>query len=161
MIRQLIAVITGFIITMYFLITVPAVHAGGTKAEAEAIVKHALAYIKTNGVDKSIEMFNKKDSEFVKGELYIFMFRVSDKPGARVVTLSHPVNPGLVGKDLYELKDPDGKQFMAEMAKKAMKDKGGWVHYKWSNPETKKIGEKSSYVMPAGPDIFVGCGIYK
>jgi signal transduction histidine kinase len=50
---------------------------------------------------------------------------------------------------------------MAEMSKKAMEDKGGWVDYKWINPETKKIGDKSSYVLPVSADVFVGCGIYK
>jgi cytochrome c len=36
----------------------------------------------------------------------------------------------------------------------------GWVDYSWTNPETKKIQAKSSYVAKAG-EIFVGCGIYK
>ncbi len=143
------------------LVSVSSAVAGGSAAEAEALVKKALAYVKANGVDKSVTLFNAKESEYVKGDLYVFMFRVSSKAGARVVTLAHPANPGLVGKDLYDLKDPDGRQFMAEMAKKAMEEKGGWVNYKWSHPQTKKIGEKSSYVLPAGPDIFVGCGIYK
>lgn len=143
------------------LITAPYTQAAGTAAEAEAIVKKAVAYVKANGVDKSIPVFNNKEGEFVKGDLYVFMFRVSDKQGSRVVTLAHSANPGLIGKDLYELKDPNGKQFMAEMSKKAMKEKGGWVDYKWSHPETKKIGDKSSYVLPAGSDVFVGCGIYK
>ncbi|MFA6010653.1 MAG: cache domain-containing protein [Desulfobacteraceae bacterium] len=153
------------IVVMFTLIasfvTAPFAQAGGTAPEAEAIVKKALAYVKANGVDKAIPVFNKKDGEYVKGDMYVFMFRVSDKQGARVVTLAHPANPGLIGKDLYDLKDPDGKQFMAEMTKKAMQEKGGWVHYKWSHPQTKKIGEKSSYVLPAGPDVFIGCGIYK
>jgi len=135
--------------------------AAGSAAEAEMLVKKAVEFVKANGVDKAVEAFNKKDGEFVKDDLYVFMFRVSDKPGARVVTLAHPVNPGLIGKDLYDLKDPSGNQFMAAMAQKAMKENGGWVDYKWSHPQTKKIGSKSSFSLPAGPDIFVGCGIYK
>jgi signal transduction histidine kinase len=136
-------------------------NAAGTAAQAEELVNKAVEYVKANGVDKAIEAFNRKDGEFVQGDLYVFMFRVSEKEGARVVTLAHPINPGLLGKDLYDLKDPSGNQFMAAMAKKAMKENGGWVDYKWSHPETKKIGNKSSYALPAGPDILVGCGIYK
>jgi signal transduction histidine kinase len=152
----------SLLLTVFFtFVTITAAHAGGTAEEAEAIVHKALAYVKTNGVDKAVETFNQKESEYVKGDLYVFMFRVSETPGARVVTLAHPANPGLVGKDLYELKDPNGYQFMAAMAKKAMEDQGGWVDYKWSNPITRKIGEKGSFVLPAGPDVFVGCGIYK
>jgi signal transduction histidine kinase len=140
---------------------VPDSYAGGTAKEAEEIVKKAVEYVKANGVEKAVEAFNKKESEFIKGELYIFMFKVSDKEGARIVTLAHPINPGLVGKDLHDLKDPSGNQFMVAMAKKAMKENGGWVDYKWSHPQTKKIGEKSTYCLPTGPDTFVGCGIYK
>ncbi len=150
----LVAVSIGFV-------TVPNAYAAGTAAEAEGLVKKAVQYVKDNGVAKAIEALNKKDGEFVKGDLYVFMFRVSDKEGARVVTLAHAVNPGLIGKDLYDLKDPNGKQFMAAMAVKAMKENGGWTDYKWSHPITKKVGNKSSYALPAGPDIFVGCGIYK
>ena len=139
----------------------PYIYAAGTAAEAEALVKKAVAYVKDNGVDKTIEALNKKDGEFVTGDLYVFMFRVSNREGARIVTLAHAANPGLIGKDLYDLKDPNGKQFMVAMAEKAMKEKGGWTDYKWSNPVTKKVGNKSSYALPVGPDIFVGCGIYK
>jgi hypothetical protein len=36
----------------------------------------------------------------------------------------------------------------------------GWVDYKWPNPITNKIEDKSSYVEKMG-DYFVGVGIYK
>ena len=36
----------------------------------------------------------------------------------------------------------------------------GWVNYKWPNPLTNKIEDKSSYVEKMG-DYFVGVGIYK
>ena len=62
---------------------------------------------------------------------------------------------------LYLLKDPEGTQFMALMAKKAMEEKGGWVDYKWTHPLTKKIGNKSSYALPVTDDVFVGCGVYR
>ncbi len=153
-IMVIIAIFVGFSM-------VPAAYAGGTAAEAEALVHKAVAYVKTSGVDKAIVAFNNKQGEFVQGDLYVFMFRVSDQNGARVVTLAHSANPGLIGKDLFDLKDPNGTQFMAAMAQKAMKEGGGWTDYKWSHPLTKKIGDKSSFALPAGPDVFVGCGIYK
>ena len=158
---KIIATIMVLMVFSIGFVAVSHTYAAGTAAEAEELVKKAVIFVKANGVAKAIETLNKKDSEFVKDDLYVFMFRVSDKEGARVVTLAHAVNPGLIGKDLYDLKDPNGVQFMAAMAVKAMKENGGWVDYKWSHPQTKKIGNKSSYALPAGPDIFVGCGIYK
>ena len=130
------------------------VSAGGSADEAKALVVKAVEFYKANGKDKAIAAFNDPKGEFVKGELYIFLF---DKD---CNTLAHGANPKLVGKNIGELKDADGKFFMKEMAALAAKG-GGWMDYKWSNPVTKKIQAKSSYVLPLEGGLFVGCGIYK
>jgi len=140
-----------------FLITVFMVHyagAAGTADEAKALVDKAVEYFKANGKDKAIAAFNDPKGEFVKGDLYIFLF------DADCNTLAHGANPKLVGKNIGEMKDADGKLFMKEMAALAQKG-GGWLDYKWTNPETKKVQDKSSYVMPLEGGLFVGCGIYK
>lgn len=140
-----------------FLITVCMANyvlAKGTAEEAKALVGKAVAYFKANGKDKAITAFNDPKGEFVKGDLYIFLF------DADCLTLAHGANPKLVGKNIGELKDADGKYFMKEMAALAKKG-GGWIDYKWTNPETKKIQDKSSYVLPLEGGLFVGCGIYK
>ena len=36
----------------------------------------------------------------------------------------------------------------------------GWVDYKWPNPITDKIEDKSSYIEKMG-DYFVGVGVYR
>jgi signal transduction histidine kinase len=139
----------------------PGIGMAGNIEDTEHLVQKAVEYVKANGVENAIKAFNNKEGEFVNGELYVFMFQVSPKEGSRVVCIAHPINQGLIGKDLYNLKDPNGTQFMAAMAKKAIEEKGGWVDYKWTHPITKKIGDKSSYALPVTEDIFVGCGIYK
>jgi cytochrome c len=131
------------------------VWAGGTAAEAEAMVQKGLDFIKANGKDKALEAFSNPAGEFVKGDLYLF---IVDDQG---MTLAHGGNPKLVGKNMAELKDADGKLFI-----KAMMDLshtgGGWVDYKWTNPETKKVQDKSTFVKPIeGMGAFLGCGIYK
>ena len=129
--------------------------AGNTPAEAEAMVKKTLDFYKANGLEKTVAAMNDPHGEFKQGELYSFLFDLD------LNTLGHPANPKLVGKNIADLKDAEGKSFMKEMAVKA-KAGGGWVDYKWSNPETKKIQDKSSYIMPIeGTNLFVGCGIYK
>jgi cytochrome c len=41
------------------------------------------------------------------------------------------------------------------------KTKGtGWSDYKWANPVTKKIDDKTTYFMKVD-DVVLGCGIYK
>ena len=129
--------------------------AAGTADEAQALVKKAVELIKTGGKDKAFAAFNDPKGEFVKGDLYIF---IVDYTG---LTLAHGGNAKLIGKNMMELKDADGKEFMKECIATSKKG-GGWVDYKWTNPETKKVQDKSSYVMPAeGHEFLVGCGIYK
>jgi len=126
----------------------------GTAAEAEAMVKKAVAYIKANGPEKAYEEFTNGKS-FKDRDLYIIVYDLNGK------NLAQGANPKLVGKDLIGLKDPDGKpliQMFVDLAKTKGK---GWVEgYKFLNPTTQKIEGKAMYLERVG-DTLVGCGIYK
>jgi cytochrome c len=126
----------------------------GTAAEAEAMVKKAIAYIKANGPDKAYEEFTNGKS-FKDRDLYIIVYDLNGK------NLAQGANPKLVGKDLIGLKDADGKPLI-KMFVDLAKDKGkGWVEgYKFLNPVTQKIEGKAMYLERVG-DTLVGCGIYK
>ncbi len=146
---------TVFLALALVLAAVPVMAQGNTPADAEAMVKKAIEFYKANGKEKTIAAINDPNGDFKKGELYAFIFDFD------MNCLAHPANPKLVGKNLADLQDPEGKLFMKEMTEKA-KSGGGWSDYKWSNPETKKIQDKSSYVLPvAGENLYIGCGIYK
>ena len=126
----------------------------GTAAEAEAMVKKAVAYIKANGPEKAYEEFTNGKS-FKDRDLYIIVYDLNGK------NLAQGANPKLVGKDLMGLKDPDGKpliQMFVDLAKTKGK---GWVEgYKFLNPVSQKIEGKSMYLERVG-ETLVGCGIYK
>jgi len=126
----------------------------GSAAEAEAMVKKAAAYIKANGADKAYEEFTHGKS-FKDRDLYIIVYDLNGK------NLAQGANPKLVGKDLINLKDPDGKpliQMFVELAKTKGK---GWIEgYKFLNPVSQKIEGKAMYLERVG-DTLVGCGIYK
>ncbi len=126
----------------------------GTAAEAEAMVKKAVAFIKTNGTEKAYEEFTHGKG-FKDRDLYIIVYDLNGK------NLAQGANPKLVGKDLIGLKDPDGKpliQMFVDLAKSKGK---GWVEgYKFLNPVTQKIEGKAMYLERVG-DTLVGCGIYK
>jgi cytochrome c len=129
--------------------------AAGSAEDAQALVEKAVAYVKANGKDKGVAAFNDPKGEFVKGDLYIFMFDFSG------VTLAHGANQKLVGKNMLDLKDANGTPFVKEFMNK-VKSGGGWVDYHWTNPNTKKVQAKTTYVKGIdGTDYFVGCGIYK
>jgi signal transduction histidine kinase len=128
-----------------------------TQKDAMDMANKAAAYLKENGQAKAFAEFNKKDGLFsdMSKDLYVFVFDMTGK------CLSHGQNPALIGRDLSGLKDSDGKYFIKEFVNIAKTKGSGWVDYNWSNPTTKKIEPKSTYILKAGNDMFIGCGIYK
>jgi cytochrome c len=128
-----------------------------TQKEAIALTDKAAAYLKANGEAKAFAEFNKKDGPFtdVSKDLYVFVFDLTGK------CLSHGANPALIGRDLSGLKDSDGKFFIKEFTTIAKTKGKGWIDYNWSNPTTKKIEPKSTYVLKVADNMLVGCGIYK
>jgi cytochrome c len=126
----------------------------GTAKEAQDLVEKAIAYYKANGKDKAFAAINEPKGQFTKKDLYVFVFDLN------TVCLAHGANKALIGKNLKELKDSKGRQFMSEMTEGAKTKGKGWVDYHWTNPVSKKIEAKSSYYVRDG-DIFFGCGIYK
>ena len=126
----------------------------GTAPEAEAMVKRAVAQIKSAGAEKAYDEFTNGKS-FKDRDLYIIVYDLNGK------NLAQGANPKLVGKELIGLKDPDGKPII-KMFVDLAKEKGkGWVEgYKFMNPVTQKMEGKAMYLERVG-DTLVGCGIYK
>jgi signal transduction histidine kinase len=50
--------------------------------------------------------------------------------------------------------------FIKELIDEANAKGSGWVNYKWTNPASKKIDEKSTYFQKVD-DVIFACGIYK
>jgi cytochrome c len=123
------------------------------KAEAKAMVNKAEAFVKANGKEKAIAEFNKPDGQFVKGSFYVFAY---DLKGT---TIAQPVNPSLVGKNMINEPDSQGKLFRKEIVEKAKSQGEGWIDYKRLNPTTKKETTKTTYFKKVG-DIIIGCGAY-
>jgi cytochrome c len=126
----------------------------GTAEEAVAMVKKAVAYLKANGKEKAFAEFSNPKGQFIDRDLYILVL------DPNIVMLAHGVNPRIIGKSLIDTKDADGKPF-ARLFYEIGNTKGsGWVDYKWPNPVTKAIEQKSTYVEKVD-DVLVACGIYK
>jgi cytochrome c len=127
----------------------------GTKDEAIAMVKRVQQQFKGDGPeltfravsDKSVKKYHDRD-------LYPFIY---DLKG---LCVAHGARPALIGKSLIDLKDQDGRYLIREMVRIAEGPGVGWVDYKWPNPITNKIEDKSSYIEKMG-DYFVGVGIYR
>lgn len=126
----------------------------GTAAEAMAMVDKAIAYIKAHGKEKAFAEFSNPKGQFVDRDLYITVY---DLKGT---CLAHGFNQKMIGKNMIDLKDPDGKAFVKERLDTAKTKSKFWLDYKYVNPMTKQIGEKSQYCVRY-EDILVNCGIYK
>jgi cytochrome c len=123
--------------------------------EAVAMVKKAVALVKSDGKEKAFAAISDPaNKDFHDRDLYVYAYDLNG------VSLAHGTNPKMVGKDLLNMKDNEGKPMIQEMVKVAKEKGSGWVDYKWPNPVTKAIESKSGYVERVD-DILVGSGIYK
>jgi cytochrome c len=129
-------------------------YAETTAKDAIAIVQKAAAFMKANGKEKLIQAVNAKDPAFSQGELYV---AVRDQKG---INLAHGANPTLVGKDLVDVPDANGKLFRREILELAKIKGKGWVDYVYRNPANGKMEHKTTYIMSVG-DVTLEAGIYK
>lgn len=124
-----------------------------TKPQAEAMVKKAAAALKANGPEKTYADVNRKDGPYTDRDLYITVY------GLDGVVRAHGANMKMVGKNLMEMKDIDGKAFVKERVDLAKKGKAFWQEYKFANPVSAKIEPKAMYCQPQ-EDIIVCGGVY-
>lgn len=125
-----------------------------TKDEAVAMVKKAVAFIDQQGAEKAYAAFNKKDGGFTDRDLYVVVYGLDGK------VLSHGANAKLIGKDLIEAQDVDGKYYVKERTELARKQAEFWQDYKFVNPVSKKIEPKQMYCQRLA-ETAVCAGVYK
>ena len=124
-----------------------------TRPQAEAMVKKTIAFMKANGKDKTYAEINRKDGPFTEHDLYMVAY------GFDGVVRAHGANPKMLGKNLMELKDIDGKAFVRERVEMAKKNPSFWQEYKFTNPTSGKIEPKAMYCQPTD-DVIICGGVY-
>ena len=132
----------------------PAFAANATKDEAVAMVKKGVAFIKTSGKDKTFAEVSNKSGAFVDRDLYLTIYSFDGTVRA------HGANEKMIGKNLIELKDVDGKPFIKERMELAQAKPSFWQEYKFTNPVSKKVEPKQMYCERAD-DVVVCGGVYK
>lgn len=77
------------------------------------------------------------------------------------VMIMHPMKPALDGKNLSDLKDPNGKHLFNEFVRVCAADGDGFVDYMWPKPGKDKPVAKLSYVRLFKPwNWIIGTGVY-
>lgn len=126
---------------------------GPSKEEAVDLVKKAAMAVQSGQKDQLIAAVNSKNPNWVKGDLYVVVLGQDGKH------LAHP-NSSLIGQSMLDVPDEAGKQFRKERLDVAMAKGEGWVDYKYKNPATGKVEDKTMYVMKAG-DVILSAGVAK
>ena len=121
--------------------------------DAVALVEKGARFMKLRGKEEMIRLINTRDPEYNRGTLYVAM---RDLTG---ITVAHPTT-ALIGKDLRDVPDADGKLFRHEMIAIANGPGRGWVDYKFKNPVNGKVEAKTTYVLRIG-DVALEAGVYK
>lgn len=122
-----------------------------TKEEAVAMVKKAAALVKQEG-EKAYASFDAKGG-YADRDLYVVVYKLDGK------VLAHGANAKLIGKDMSDAQDVDGKYYIKDRLALAAKQAEFWQDYKFTNPVSKKIEPKQMYCEKHG-DVAVCAGVY-
>ena len=127
-----------------------------SEVEAQDMVKKAVALIKSAGPEKAYKAITEHpDGAFKDRDLYIFVYDFDGN------CLAQGANPKMVGKNLLELKDIDGKPLIKDQIALVKAKGSGWYGpYRFNNPVTNKIEVKKSYCMRGAGDSYACAGVY-
>lgn len=125
-----------------------------TKDEAVAMVKKAISFLQSNGPDKAYAEFSNKKGQFTDRDLYVVVYRLDGK------VLAHGSNEKLIGQDLLDATDVDGKPYVKERVDMARSKGTFWQDYKFVNPVTKKVEPKQMYCERVAETAVCG-GVYR
>ena len=135
--------------------------------KAKAIVEAAYDYINEHSDDMdAVQKALEEDPRFRDdaNELYVYMHAYNAE-NKEAICVGQGIRPELIGKNMWDLRTPNGRLLFHELAEMMEKDDKGWLEYEWLNPYKKKIQTKLSYTMKIvlkdGRKAWVGCGFWK
>ena len=123
------------------------------KDEATKMVASAVAAASKDKAAALADMKNPK-GPYVKGEVYVFAYDMSG------TTVAHPLNAGLIGKNMLDVPDANGKLFRREIMDGIKSSGAATVEYKYKNPQSNKVEDKVTTCRKAA-DLAICAGYYK
>jgi signal transduction histidine kinase len=136
-------------------VAVAAAAAARTAGEAQALAERAVAHVRAVGRDRAFADFSRPDGGFVDGELYVFC---QDASG---VVVAHGGNPNIIGRNMADVRGPDGRLSNVEINQLGLGQGSGWLEFRWPNPATRRIELKAAYVLKVDDRTVCGSGYYK
>jgi uncharacterized protein len=151
---RLVAACLGFLIST---VCDPAFAASdfGTREEAIAMVHRVQEMFKKLGPEGTFAAIKRKAPGTVDRDLYVYVLDLNG------VVMANGVIPTMTtGTNLYNARDQNGKYFMQEKLELCRAKQRGWVDFRFLNPVTQTIEDKSSYIERMG-DYCAAVGIYR
>lgn len=119
---------------------------GGVRAHA--LLDRAERHLLDKG-DEALASFSRA-GEFVEGELYVY---VLDTQGNFLASGGSSIT--LIGRNVTDLQDSEGRAFMREILDGAHAQGAGRVEYRWRNPSTGRNEPKIATYRKVGERILV------
>ncbi len=92
---------------------------------------------------------------YAQGEGYIFICTNKGR------VLLNPIQPELIGKDLWEATDPNGIKVVQSLVAAACRAGGGFVQYEWNKPSLGRGAQKISFARKFNDwGWVIGSGLY-
>jgi len=127
----------------------------GSRDEAIAMVQRVQDMYRKSGLDATIKAIRAKDKAFFDRDLYAYIIDLNG------VVMANGAVPAVQGKDISEFRDQNGKFLVKEEIEICKGPGRGWLDFRWMNPVTKVVEDKSAYLEKLGPTYCTGVGIYR
>jgi cytochrome c len=109
------------------------------RLEVRQWVQKAIAFYQRSGKEATLERIGECEGPFIEGKRYIFALDMDGN------LLAHPYSKQLVGLNLADLRDSEGRTFIKKLITTAKKRGYGYTDYKWPLPRKKKDLKKTVF----------------
>ncbi|MDE0261944.1 MAG: hypothetical protein OXJ37_06015 [Bryobacterales bacterium] len=133
-----------------------------TRTDVRAFVQCAAEYALEHGEEEARRAFNE-DERWKEGPTYVFVDGVQPS-GEDALVHVFPPEPSREGSVWGTSVDSFGSDYYYELHRILSVVDEGWIHYAFTNPETRLNEPKSSYVIEIdwnGGRAAIGAGIYE
>ena len=150
------AAVTILVLAFGIFFAATALADSATKDECVAKTKESAKMVLDKGLDEAVKEINNKQGKFVWKDSYVFLMDFDGK------MLAHPMSPALIGQNVLDRKDKEGKLLFKEFVEVAKSKGEGWVGYMWANPGDPAPRKKITFIYRVpGKDLLAGAGIWE
>ena len=126
----------------------------GTRDEAVAMVHRVQKMFKAEGPEVTFAAIRRKAPQFFEHDLYAYVLNMDG------VVQANGATPAVQGKNILDFRDQNGEYLVRDEIDICKGPGHGWVDFRWLNPNTKVVEDKSAY-LERMDDYCVGVGVYR